>query len=418
MSDDPPPPAPATPRGRRLRAPLAWRVPGFRQLTAAWVFTNLGDSALYLMVAVWVKDTTGSDALAASVFIALGLPAIAAPFLGMLADRVSRKKLMIFANAAMVPVLLTLLFAGTPATLWIVYVVILLYGSVGYLTAAAQAGLIRDLLDDESLASGNGVLTTIDQGLRLVSPLIGTALYVFLGAHAVVILTAACFAITALLMVRVAVVESAHDAPAEGSHYWRELGAGFAHLIRTPLLNRVTLALAIGFGAIGLVNVAVFPVLEQGLGLDTAVLGLITPLQGVGALTGGIASAVIVTHLGEGRATGLGMLLVALGCIPLMGTSVVLVVIGMFTAGFGIPLIVVGFATLRQRTTPPALQGRTSAAGNVAVNVPQTLASIAGAAVIVIVDYRLLVLITVVGVLAGAVVCGVGRQRASRAQTG
>ena len=35
---------------RRLSArPLAWRHLGFRQLTRAWVFTNLADSALYLM---------------------------------------------------------------------------------------------------------------------------------------------------------------------------------------------------------------------------------------------------------------------------------------------------------------------------------------------------------------------------------
>lgn len=415
MSNDPPPPAPTTPRSRRLHAPLAFRVPGFRQLTAAWVFTNLGDSALYLMVAVWVKDMTGSDAAAATVFIALGLPAIAAPFLGMLADRVSRKKLLVAANAVMAPILLVLLLAGEPERVWIVYIVIMLYGSVGYLTAAAQSGLIRDLLDDDTLASGNGLLTTIDQGLRLISPLIGTALYVFIGPYAVVILTAACFAITAVLMVRVQVTESPLEAPAEGAHYWRELWAGFAHLVRTPLLNRVTLALAIGFGAVGLVNVAVFPVLEQGLGVEAAMLGLLTPIQGVGALAGGILSSTIVTRLGEGRATGLGMALAAVGCVPLVGTSLVLVMIGMFLVGFGVPVIVVAFATLRQRSTPAALQGRTSAAGNVAVNVPQTLATIVGAAIIAIVDYRVLIWITVAGVLAAAIVCATGR-RASVAQ--
>src|SRR5690606_32778623 len=64
------------------RRPAAWVHPGFRRLALAWVFTNLADSALYLMVAVWVKELTGSDSAAAVVFVMLGVPAVAAPFLG------------------------------------------------------------------------------------------------------------------------------------------------------------------------------------------------------------------------------------------------------------------------------------------------------------------------------------------------
>src|SRR5690606_5658029 len=70
-----------------------WKAPGFRRLAGAWVFTNLADSALFLMAAVWVKELTGSDVAGAFVFVALGLPAVLAPFLGMLADRLPRKHL-------------------------------------------------------------------------------------------------------------------------------------------------------------------------------------------------------------------------------------------------------------------------------------------------------------------------------------
>jgi len=38
-----------------------WKARGFRALVTGWVFTNLGDSALFLMAAVWVKELTGSD---------------------------------------------------------------------------------------------------------------------------------------------------------------------------------------------------------------------------------------------------------------------------------------------------------------------------------------------------------------------
>src|SRR5690606_10488012 len=94
-------------RTRRRRAamsaeaparPSASRAPGFRRLASAWVFTNLADSALFLMAAVWVKELTGSDVAGAFVFVALGLPAVLAPFLGMLADRLPRKRLLVASN--------------------------------------------------------------------------------------------------------------------------------------------------------------------------------------------------------------------------------------------------------------------------------------------------------------------------------
>ena len=172
----------------------------------------------------------------------------------------------------------------------------------------------------------------------------------------------------------------------------------------------MTLALAIAFGAVGLVNVAIFPALEQGLQVDTSVLGILVPVQGAGALVGGILSSRIVTALGEARAVGLGLALMALGCVPAAFTSLVGVVAGMAVLGFGIPVIVVGFATLRQRRTPATLQGRTSAAGNVAINVPQTLASVFGVTVIAVVDYRVLVFAMAAAVLAAAVIATTGRR--------
>ena len=43
----------------------AWARLNFRQLTRGWVVINIADAALFLMVAAWMKDMTGSDAAAA-----------------------------------------------------------------------------------------------------------------------------------------------------------------------------------------------------------------------------------------------------------------------------------------------------------------------------------------------------------------
>lgn len=379
-----------------------WRARGFRHLATAWIFTNLGDSALYLMAAVWVKELTGSDVQAALVFVCLGIPALLAPFLGLLADRVSRKLLVVATNAVLVPVVLSLLFVREAGDVWIVYGVILVYGAAGYLTAAAQSGIIRGMLRDEQLAAGNGTLSTIDNAFRLLAPLIGTALYVGIGPHAVVVMTASVFGVAAAVFAALPVARQPVPREKDAGGILSELGAGFAQLWRVTDLRMLTLAIVIAFGATGLLNVVVFPILDS-LRVDPALIGVLVPVQGAGAVVGGILSARMVTRLGEARAAALGMALLGVGTACLLVPVFAIAVAGMVVMGLGIPVTVVAFVTLRQRVTPDHLQGRTAAAGNVAFNLPQTALSVAGAGLLAIVDHRLLLIATVVAVAGGAV---------------
>src|SRR5690606_39546162 len=177
------------------------------------------------------------------VFAALGLPTFLAPFIGQLADRVSRRWLTAAGNAALAVLVPSLVLVRDARDLWLVYGVTFVYGAMGFLTASAQSGLVRDLLDDDALAGGNGVLTTVDHAFRLVSPLLGTALYVAAGPRAVVLVTAACFALTAVLLTRVAVVYTP-AAPANSTRYWADLSRGLHHLRQTAPLGALTLVIA------------------------------------------------------------------------------------------------------------------------------------------------------------------------------
>lgn len=391
-----PPPAPAPAIRWHQRRPGAWVHPGFRRLSLAWVFTNLADSALYLMVAVWVKDLTGSDSAAALVFVMLGLPALAAPFLGQVADRVSRRRLLIGSHVAISAIVATLWLVDSPGWLWLLYAVTTAYGAMSYLNAAAQAGLVRDLLPDEHLASGNGLLTAIDQGLRLVSPLLGTALYVLAGPRSVVALTAVCFVAAALVLLTLRVLESPPETAEERGAYLHELSAGFRHLVRTPLLGRLTLLLGIICAAAGLVNAAIFPALEQGMGVPASALGALISCQGIGAVAGGLSAAGAIGRWGESRVFGVGAVLMAVSLLTVVGSSLPLLVVGLVVFGFGVTWSVVAFMVIRQRLTPARLQGRTNAAASVAINVPQVATTAVAAALLAVVDYRLLVLMTVV----------------------
>jgi predicted MFS family arabinose efflux permease len=401
-------------RRRPASGPL--RKPAFRLLAAAWVCINLADSALFLVVAVWMKELTGSDAAAAGVFAALGLPAVLAPVLGDIADRYSRRLLLIIACAAMLPVLGLLLLVNDPGDVWIVYGVMVAYGAIGYLIAGAQSGLVRDLLDDDELATGNGLLSTIDQAFRLLAPLAGTAAFVLVGPEIVILITAAAFVCAAVLLVALRVVESEPD-PREG-RYLSQIFAGFRHLRATPPLGALTIAIAVAFGATGFTNVLVFPLIDDILGLPAAALGVIVTIQGVGSVAGGATAARVIRALGERRTVAVGLLGLAASFGGMLACAMTPRPVGLaLTAalsvaiGVTVPWILVAYVTLRQTLTPPRLQGRTGAASNMAINVPQTAAVMAGAALVAAVDFRLLVAIAGLTILVGAWVAGRGSTR-------
>ena len=158
--------------------------PRFRPLFAGQALSSFGDSALYLTLGIWAKTITGSNAAAGGVFLALALPTLFAPVAGHLADRVRRKTLLIAVNAATALVVLSLLAVRSRDELWIIYVVAFCYGASFDLLSAAGAGLRKDMLRGEDLASANAMLQMSSQGLRALSPLVGSGLFVAFGGPA------------------------------------------------------------------------------------------------------------------------------------------------------------------------------------------------------------------------------------------
>ena len=380
-----------------MSAVSALRVPAFRRLAVAWGFSNFGDSALYLTLAIWVKDLTDSDAAAGFVFLFLGLPFFLAPLAGQLADRASRRKVVVAANVVSALTVLTLGWVDGRGQVWLIYVVTFIYGSLTYVTSAAGSGLVRDLLDDDQLASGNGLLSTIDQALRLLSPLVGAGAYALYGGFATAAVTSAMLLIAAAITSAVKMVESPPSTVR--APFWTEVTAGYRHLRSVPLLSRITLAAAVAFGITGLANVVVFAVVDEGLGRDSEFFAVLAAVQGGGAVVGGLTAAAVIRKLGERNTVALSIAILGLFLGVAAVPSLVAVMVCMVMIGLSIPWQMVAFTTLRQKLTPARLQGRVSAATNMALNGPQTVGTALGAVLVAFIDYRVLLVAMGVGVL-------------------
>jgi hypothetical protein len=95
--------------------------------------------------------------------------------------------------------------------------------------------------------------------------------------------------------------------------------------------------------------------------------------------------------------TGLGLL--AIGVLALTTEDLPIVVPGIVVSGAGILLILIAIDTAIQRFTPNELQGWVGTAIEVSLSVPQTMSIAIGAALVAVVDYRLLLLVTGLGTL-------------------
>ena len=366
-------------------------IPTFRRLAIGWTFSNFGDSALYLTLAIWVKDLTGSDASAGLVFLFLGLPAFLAPVAGHIADRFSRRRLVVASNLVAALGVMTLTFVDNPGDLWIVYAVTFGYGLLTYLTSACGSGLIKDLVPDEQLASANGLLNALDQGLRMISPLVGAALFAAFGGVAVGLLTASSLVIAAAVVASLRMEETPPTVVSERASFRMEFTAGFRHILTTRGLARLTLWLAIATGITGLANTTIFAAIDQGLGLGSEFFAVLASLQGVGSILGGLSAAFIIGRITERTTMAMGLVLLGIGMATAVTTNAALMLVGSFVVGVAVPWTYVSFSTIRQRATPGELQGRVSAATNLAINGPQTFGTALGAIAIGFVHYQMLI---------------------------
>jgi MFS family permease len=377
-----------------------------RLLVAGQSLSAFGDWAMWIVLAVWMKTLTGSSARAGLVFFALGLGNLAGPLGGLLADRVKRRPLMIVCDCVLGASVLVLLFVNDASTAWLLYVVALLYGVVGSVFYPARSALLRLMLPEELLAEANGLLSSVQQGLRIVAPLAGAGLYAAFGGGVVAILDAATFAGSALFLSRMHVREEKPEPPEH--HFLREVTAGIEHVWRTLPLRQMTVGTTIALLVVGFTETLIFIVIGH-LGHKPSFFGVLATLQGVGSIAGGLTAAWVLRRIGDVRTVGLGLGLFGSCALLLAVPSLPIVLVGFFVAGLGIVWAIVAFNTALQTRTPLAIQGRVSAAVDVSLSLAQTASIATGALLSTFVDYRVL-LVALAAVVGGSAIYLVTRR--------
>lgn len=355
-----------------------------RLYVAGQTLSLFGDCAMWLALGVWAKVLTGSSAAAGMVVFFIAAPALLSPLSGWLVDRVPRRRLLIVANLATAVAVLPLLLVGD---VWIIYAVSAAYGFSYTVLGSGQSALLATLLPQDELADANALLQTVREGLRLVAPLAGAALFTAFGGAVVALLDAATFVLAAAAIALMRTPDPRPAPTASGG-----IAAGVRHVRDTVPLRDMTIACAVALLFIGFSETLTFEVVDVGLDREAAFVGVLLAVQGVGAIAGAAVAAPLVRRAGEGPVAGLGLIVFSLGTTLQTSGSLPVVLAGLVLFGIGVPLVLVALFTLLQRSTPAGLQGRVYSAVEVLVGVPQMVSIAAGAALVTLVDYRLLLL--------------------------
>jgi Major Facilitator Superfamily len=367
-----------------------------RIFLAGWTASQFGDWAMIIVLAVWAKALTGSNASAGLVFFALAAPSIFAPLAGMVVDRVRRRPLLVAVYSIEAVLVLGLLFVHDEGDVWILYAMAVLTGTFGTLAASARSALMTTTIPRELLGEGNAIFQSVREGLRLIAPLAGAGIYAAAGGGVVAIIDSASFVfvVAALLLMRMP--EPRFERVEH--NFISEALAGAKHIVHTLPLRQIVFSTGAALLVVGFSETIIFAVIDQGLHRPPSFLGVLSSLQGIGAIAGGLTAARGLRVLGDVRVAGLGMAGFAVGEFAFVSSSLPLVAAGVIVAGFGVSWFIVGLMTALQVRTPLRLQGRVSSAADVFISTPQTASIAVGAALIAVVDYRLLVVVESVAV--------------------
>ena len=320
-------------------------------------------------------------------FLLLSIPA------GVLADRLSRRTLMVSAEAVRVVSLLAVLALAHLGLLTLPLLALLgavgAAGTVAY--SVAGPSLVPALVPREALAAANGRMELARGAAFAAGPALGGALVGWTGP-------ATAFGVAAALSAWAVVALRGLDEPARSAaprrHLLHELAEG-ARLVFAHALLRPVVFTAVFFNiAFFVMQAAYVPYAVTRLGLSASGVGATLATYGAGMLTAALLAMPIARVLPFGTLVALGPIAGVAAALAMVATiwipSPWLAALSFFLIGAGPMLWTISTTTLRQAVTPSHALGRVSAIVMTATWGARPIGSAIGA---------------VVGVIGGAEAC-------------
>ena len=276
----------------------------FRLLWFAQIISEQGDWLYAVAVYSLLLEYTGSAKYVAIAFVLQVLPQFfVSPAVGVINDRLSRKKVMIFADWSRVFIVLGMILVRGPHLVWLLYTLLFLETILWALFEPGRSAVIPNIVAESDLIVANTLSTTTWSFNFAMGFAVGGALAAYFGRNTVFVLNSLSFVASALILARLRFSEphSENRPPLRLRDFtdFSPIREGMRYVWRDPRL-RTTIFVKAGQGFLGanwvllpIFGERIFPVRRTGFTESQAgMLGmsLLMACRGLGAIIGPVVS--------------------------------------------------------------------------------------------------------------------------------
>jgi len=332
----------------------------------------IGSILQQFALSLYVLDVTGSGIKFASVLAIAIIPQlIIGPFGGVIADKVSRKWLIVILDV--ISGVVTLIFAyiytiNGELSLISIYIMVLLLSIVQSIFNPTISAIIPDIVEDKDLADINSSVSFISSSVSIIGPILGGIIFGIFGIFIMMVINGISFLASAFSETFIK-PDREHHQENKGIGFFVSFKEGLKYVFKTPTL------LMLSFVAV-IANTSLTPIFTIGLpfrlrselGVNEMVYGLNQSIVMGGAILGSLIATYLVKKYSFNKLvsailtiTSILLMLIGIFSYPnlLSGNLawIVLVIIG-FIIMAGVITANISLGTAKQKMVPGKLQGR------------------------------------------------------------
>jgi MFS family permease len=280
--------------------------------------------------------------------------------IGAWTDRTDRKRLMIVVDLLSAVTIASVAVASGLGllSLWWIYAVVFVSSTLSIFFVAAEFGAIPSLVDSGELVTANGRIQASFAAASVLGPLAAGVLLVFVPVETVLLLDAASFVASAVML---SLIARPFNAPItkRATSIRQDIVEGLRYVLSHPVLRNISLMMAM----INMVGATVFAEIvlfaKQALRAEDSEVGLLFAAGGAGVVVLSLAAGPLRKRWSFGNVALGALMLSGLLTVALAYTSSlwVAVVLWGVSSGLGI-LFNINTGSLRQAIVPNQMLGR------------------------------------------------------------